>query len=179
MRFRALTIAAAAASLLAAAAVLASAAKANQSGPNSFDGTCKLSGGFVFDRPIGPLPQTMSFEDSATGTCSGELNGVQRDNIPVVNTVSGWGTISCSFADAHTSDTLTFDRRYPIHIFTDSAGALTQFVAHSSGAVSGESVEHVNLLPYTDQSTLEQCQAGELRSAHYDLDAQTLSPLVG
>jgi len=177
MRLRALVLAAAAASLLAAGATPASAAMAKQ--PNSFDGTCKLSGEFVFDRPIGPLPQTMSFEDSATGTCSGELNGVQRDNIPVVNTVSGWGTLSCSFADAHTSDTLTFDRRYPIHIFTDSAGALTQFVAHSSGAVSGESVEHVNLLPYTDQSTLEQCQAGELRSAQYDLDAQTLSPLVG
>src|SRR6058998_1642828 len=178
MRLRALFIAAAAASLLAAGAVPVAAVKA-KSGPNSFEGTCKLSGDFVFDRPIGPLPQTMSFEDSATGTCSGKLNGVQRDNIPVVNTVSGWGTFSCSFADAHTADTLTFDHRYPIRIFTDSAGALTQFVAHSSGAVSGDSVEHVNLLPYTDQSTLEQCQAGALYSAQYDLDAYTLTPLVG
>ena len=177
MRLRGLALSAAAASLLPAA-VLAPAARGNQ-GPNSFDGTCKLSGDFVFDRPIGPLPQTMSFADSATGTCSGKLNGVQQDNIPVVNTVSGWGTISCSFADAHTSDTLTFDRHYPIRIFTDSAGALTQVVAHSSCAVSGDSVEHVNLLPYTDQSTLEQCQAGALRSARYDLDAQTLTPLVG
>jgi hypothetical protein len=155
------------------------AASAAAAGPNSFTGTCKLSGEFVFDRPIGPLPQTMSFADSATGTCSGRLNGTQLDSIPVVNTVSGWGTVSCSFAEAHTSDTLVFARRYPIHIFTDSAGALTQFVAHSSGAVSGESVEHVSLLPYTDQSTLEQCQAGTLRSAHYDLDAQTITPLVG
>jgi hypothetical protein len=179
VRLRALALAAATASLLAAGAVPVSTAYAKQSGPNSFDGTCKLTGDFVFERPIGPLPQTMSFTDSATGTCSGKLNGVQQDSIPVVNTVTGWGTVSCSFGDAHTSDTLTFARRYPIHIFTDSAGALTQFVAHSSGAVSGESVEHVSLLPYTDQSTLEQCQAGALRSAHYDLDAQTLSPLVG
>jgi hypothetical protein len=168
--------------LLAAGAASVSAAKhhkAKASGPNSFDGTCRLSGAFVFDRPIGPLPQTMSFVDNATGTCSGKLNGVQRDNIPVVNTVSGWGTVSCSFGNAHTSDTLIFAGRYPIHIFTNSAGALTQFVAHSSGAVSGDSVERVSLLPYTNQSTLEQCQAGALHSAQYDLDAHTISPLVG
>src|SRR2546430_7736401 len=129
MRLRTLAMAAAA-SLLALGAVSASAAQAKQSGPNSFEGTCHLSGDFVFDRPIGPMPQTMSFADSASGTCSGKLNGVQRDSIPVVNAVSGWGTFSCSFADAHTADTLTFDKRYPIHIFTDSAGALTQIVAH-------------------------------------------------
>jgi len=178
MRFRALALAAAAASLLAADAVPAPAASA-KSGPNSFGGTCHLTGDFVFDRPIGSMPQTMSFQDSASGTCSGKLNGVQRDDIPVVNTVSGWGTFSCSFADAHTSDTLMFDKRYPIRIFTDSAGALTQIVAHTSGAVSGDSVEHVSVLPYTDSSTLEQCQAGALSSIRYDLDAYTLTPLVG
>ena len=52
-------------------------------------------------------------------------------------------------------------------------------LAHSWGAVSGESVEHVDLLPYTDQSVLEQCNAGQLSSARYQLDARTLSPLVG
>src|SRR5437867_12542919 len=97
----------------AALLLLTASAQAKLSGPNSFEGTCHLSGDFVFDRPIGPLPQTMSFEDSATGTCSGKLNGVQRDDIPVVNTVSGWGTFSCSSADAHTADTLMFDKRYP------------------------------------------------------------------
>jgi hypothetical protein len=178
MGLRAIAVAAAVA-LLAAGAAPAYGAKAEHSGPSSFEGSCKLKGEFTFAQPVGPLPRTMSFEDNASGTCSGKLNGVRRDNIPVVNTVSGWGTVSCSLADAHTSDVLTFDGRYRIHIFTDSAGALTQFVAHSSGAVSGESVEHVSLLPYTDQSTLEQCQAGALRSASYDLDAQTISPLVG
>jgi len=179
VRFRALALVTAAASLLAVHAGAASAAKATQSWANSFEGSCKLSGDFVFERPIGPMPQTMSFADSATGTCSGKLNGIQRDSIPVVNTVSGWGTFSCSFADAHTADTLMFAKRYPIHIFTDSVGALTQIVAHSSGAVSGDSIEHVSILPYTDSSTLEECQAGALRSIRYDLDAQTLTPLVG
>src|SRR5436305_8746236 len=112
MRLRGLALSAAAASLLPAA-VLAPAARGNQ-GPNSFEGTCKLSGDFVFDRPIGPMPQTMSFQDSATGTCSGKLNGVERENVPIVNTVSGWGTFSCSLADAHTADTLMFAKRYPI-----------------------------------------------------------------
>jgi hypothetical protein len=71
MRLQALALAAATTSLLVAAAVPAAAARAKQSGPNSFEGSCQLSGDFVFDRPIGPLPQTMSFADRATGTCSG------------------------------------------------------------------------------------------------------------
>jgi hypothetical protein len=183
MRFRALVAGVSAAFLLGAGAAGTAAAakhdKSKQQGPNSFDGSCRLYGDLAFDQPIGPLPRTTSFTDSSTGTCSGKLNGVQRDSIPVVNTVTGWGTISCSTGNAHTSDTLMFARRYPIHIFTESTFGLTQGVAHSWGAVSGESVEHVNLLPYTDQALLERCQAGALRSAHYELDAQTISPFVG
>ena len=54
-----------------------------------------------------------------------------------------------------------------------------QGLAHSWGAVSGESLEHVDLLPYTDRALLERCNAGQLKSARYQLDARTISPLVG
>jgi hypothetical protein len=181
MRHRALAVGAGAATLLAAA--LAGPASATtdhlSKGPNSFEGTCRLYGDLVFDQPIGPVPRTTSFTDTASGTCSGKLNGVQRDSIPTTNAVTGWGTISCSSGYAHTSDVLTFDRHYRIHIFTDSSFAVTQGLAHSWGAVSGESLEHVDLLPYTDQALLERCNAGQLYSARYQLDARTVSPLVG
>jgi hypothetical protein len=168
-------------SLLGAAvagAALASPAHRSQQ-PNSFEGTCRLYGDLVFAEPIGPTPRTTSFTDTARGTCSGKLNGAHHDSIPTTNAVNGWGTISCAGAVAHTSDVLTFARHYRIHIFTDSKFVLTQGLAHSWGAVSGESFEHVDLLPYTDQALLERCNAGQLNSARYQLDARTISPLVG
>jgi hypothetical protein len=97
----------------------------------------------------------------------------------VVNRVSGTASLSCAAGHASSADTLIFARRYPIHIFTESAGGLTQFVAHSRGAISGDAIVEVNFLPYFDQTTLAACQAGTLHSARYDLIARTITPLVG
>jgi hypothetical protein len=148
-------------------------------GPNAFDGTCQLSGELVFAEPLGNELRTTTFTDTAAGTCSGTLNGVPREAIPVVNSVSGSATLSCLAGHAMSADTLTFARHYPVHIFTDSAGGLTQFAAHSRGAVSGDAVVEVNFLPYFDQATAAACQAGTLSSARYDLVARTITPLVG
>jgi hypothetical protein len=148
-------------------------------GPNAFEGTCRLSGVLVFDQPLGNELRTTTFSDTASGTCSGTLNGVPGDSIPVVNSVTGEGTLSCLAGETMTDDTLTFARHYPIRIFTDAVGGLTQFAAHSTGAVSGEAVVEVDFLPYFDQSTMAACQAGTLSSARYDLTAHTITPLVG
>jgi hypothetical protein len=148
-------------------------------GLNTFEGVCKLSGELEFDVPLGNDLRTTTFTDTAAGTCSGTLNGVPGDVIPVVNSVTGSGTLSCLAGHATSADTLTFARHYPINIFTDSAGGLTQFVAHSRGAVSGDAVVEVDFLPYFDESTQAACQAGTLRSARYDLVARTITPLVG
>lgn len=147
--------------------------------PSSFAGSCRLSGELAFDTPLGGDVRTTTFSDSGTGTCTGTLNGKRVRRLPVVNLVTGTATASCAAGKAHTVDTLVFAHRARIHIVTDSVFAGTQGLAHSTGAVSGHSVEHVNLLPYFDQSTLAACQAGTLRRAGYDLDAQTVTPLVG
>src|SRR3954451_19319302 len=126
MRGRAFAAGPLAAVLLAAAAVSPTWPSAARSGSTSFECSCRLYGDLVFDQPLGNTLRTTTFTDTATGTCSGKLNGVRRDSIPVTNTVTGWGTISCSAGNAHTSDTLLFARRYPIHIFTESAFGLTQ-----------------------------------------------------
>jgi hypothetical protein len=159
----------------AGAAPAATAAK----GPNSFEGTCMLSGKLVFDEPLGNELRTTTFTDTATGTCSGILNGVPGTDIPVVNTVTGSGTLSCLAGETTSDDTLTFAHRYPIRIFTQAVGGLTQFVAKSTGAVSGEAAVEVNTLPYFDDSTQAACEAGTLTSARYDLIARTITPLVG
>jgi hypothetical protein len=178
MRSRAITavLAVATASLVAGWGVApASAAK----GPNTFEGTCRLSGEIVFAQPLGNELRSTTFTDTASGTCSGTLNGVPGDSIPVVNSVTGSGTLSCLAGETTTDDTLTFARHYPIRIFTDAVGGLTEFVAHSTGAVSGEAVVEVDFSSYFDQSTVAACQAGTLSSARYDLIARTITPLVG
>jgi hypothetical protein len=148
-------------------------------GPNTFEGTCSLSGEMVFDPPLGNELRTTTFTDTASGTCDGTLNGVPGTDIPVVNSVSGSGTLSCLAGETSTDDTLTFARHYPIRIFTDAVGGLTQFTAYTRGAVSGQSVEEVNFLPYFDEADQAACQAGTLSSARYDLIAHTITPLVG
>jgi hypothetical protein len=156
---------------------VASAAAAK--GPNTFEGTCQLSGEMVFDQPLGNELRTTTFTGTTYGTCDGTLNGVPGTDIPVINSVSGSGTLSCLAGETSTDDTLTFARRYPIRIFTDAVGGLTQFTAYTRGAVSGESVEEVDFLPYFDEADQAACQAGTLSSARYDLIARTITPLVG
>jgi hypothetical protein len=87
--------------------------------------------------------------------------------------------LSCVAGQATTADTLSFGRGVRVHFSTVTTGGLTQFTAHFSGAVSGDGVVYVNLLPYTDQSALAACEAGLLRSARYDLVARTLTPVTG
>jgi hypothetical protein len=177
MRSRAITavLAVATASLVSVGTAPAGAA----TGPNTFDGSCRLSGEFQFDVPLGNEPRRTTFTDTAAGTCSGTLNGVPGDAIPVVNSVSGSATLSCLAGQTSTADTLTFAHRFKIHIFVDAAFGLTQAVGNFRGAVSGAGVVEVNFLPYFDQATMAACQAGTLSSARYDLIAHTTTPLVG
>ena len=178
MRIRAIIgVAVAAGSVVLATWGIAPAQAAQ--GPNTFEGSCRLTGELTFAEPLGNELRTTSFTDTAAGTCSGTLNGVPGDAIPVVNSVTGSGTFSCLAGHATSADTLTFARHYPIDIFTDTTGGLTQFVAQSRGAVSGDAVVEVNFLPYFDESTQAACQAGTLGSARYDLIARTITPLVG
>jgi len=147
--------------------------------PNTFDGTCKLSGELAFEQPLGNLPRAITFTDEAAGTCTGALNGMPVQDAPVVNHVRGSATASCLAGRSLSHDTLVFPRGIAIHLISDATFGLTQGVSHTTGAVSGDSLVHVNFLPYTDQSTLAACQADALRSARYDLVARTITPLTG
>jgi hypothetical protein len=145
-----------------------------------FDGTCKLTGELRFDKPLGNQPRVTGFRDRAAGSCSGELNGSDRENLPVELRATGSGTLGCLAGQATSSGTLTFTAQNAnIRFFTETSGGLTQFESRFRGAVSGEGLAEVNFLPYADQSTTAACQAGALDSARYDLTARTTSPLVG
>src|SRR4051794_18315978 len=95
-------------------------------GPNTFEGRCNITGEFHFDQPIGNEPRSTTFTDAAAGTCSGSLNGVPIDGMPVVNDVTGAATLSCLAGQTSTADTLTFGHRSKIHMLVDAAFGLTQ-----------------------------------------------------
>jgi hypothetical protein len=156
-----------------------SAPPARADARNTFDGTCRLSGELRFREPLGNAPRATTFTDTAVGTCTGTLNGVPVNDVPVANRASGSGTLSCLAGHATTADTLTFARRSRLRILTDITGGLTQFAGRFRGAVSGDGIVEVNVLPYADQPLLEACQAQALRAARYDLVARTITPVVG
>lgn len=164
---------------LAAAAAAASPAAA----ANSLEGTCSLSGQLDFDQPLGNQPRETSFRDQASGTCTGTLNGVPAQNVPVVLRAKGSGTVSCLAAHTTSTGMLTLTPStggsVKIRFWTDVTGALTQLAARFGGAIAGQGIAHVSLLPYADQSVMAACQAGTLRSARYDLVTRTITPMVG
>jgi hypothetical protein len=148
------------------------------SSTHTLDGACRLSGALVFDEPIGTAPRPTGFTDTATGTCSGTLDGVPIDNLPTRNDVHGLGVISCAGGHALSSDVLDFGHGTTIHIASDSFAVPAGGVSHFSGWSSGDGVVAVEFDP-PDQSMLARCQEGTLRKASYHLTARTFGPVTG
>jgi hypothetical protein len=169
--------------ILAASSALASVAygkdHADASTSNSFDGTCHLSGDITLGTPLGSQLRPTTFTGTGTGTCTGSLNGGPSEDHPTLNQISGLGTLSCAGGHTLTDDVLTFDNGPTIRVFTDTVFGATQGVAHFMGAISGDGVVEVNLLPYFDESIVAACQAGTLSRVRYDLTARTITPMVG
>ena len=80
--------------LALAAFVLAPAAGASA---NVVTGACTVSGSASFSpNGLTATPQTLTYNFSGSGTCSGTLNGTPITNAPVSTTASGSGTLSCA-----------------------------------------------------------------------------------
>ncbi len=118
--------------------------------PNTFEGSCALSGTFLFDPPLGSELGVTRLVDRAGGTCTGRLDGVYREAAPVLIEASGTGTLSCFAGEARTSGVLTFTggtkRKgddVKIRFSTQAATAALQAVVPFRGAVSGEGLAYV------------------------------------
>ena len=173
--------------LIAAMATLAALmAPSPAAAANTLDGSCTVSGMLQFDPPLGNAPGATSFRDSASGTCTGTLNGVPQVDAPVVIRGKGSGALGCLAGRATNLGKLIFTRGtkkeaddVTIGFVAETTGGLLEFVGTFRGAVSGTGIAHVNFLPYADESGLAACESGTLASARYDLFARTVSPLVG
>jgi hypothetical protein len=66
---------------------------------NTVSGECTVSGSASFTpNGLQGTPQTLGYNFSGTGTCSGTLNGTPITNAPVSANASGSGTLSCAGA---------------------------------------------------------------------------------
>jgi hypothetical protein len=163
----------------ALASVAEGKAQADMTYGNTFEGTCHLTGELELATPLGEGLAGTSFTGTGAGVCSGSLNGGPSEDHPTVNQITGLGSLSCAAGHTLTDDVLVLDHDRRIRVFTDTAFSATQGVGHFTGGISGDGVVEVNLLPYFDQSVMEECQNGTLSQVRYDLTAQTLTPLVG
>jgi hypothetical protein len=69
------------------------------SAANTVSGECTVSGSASFTpNGLQGTPQTLGYNFSGTGTCSGTLNGTPITNAPVSANASGSGTLSCAGA---------------------------------------------------------------------------------
>ena len=166
-----------------AAALLYSAAPA--AAANTAEGFCTATGTITFLKPIGNQPRQTAFTDHAEGVCTGTVNGQSGTERIKLDAV-GSGMMGCAATLSTDHGVITFTRNTPttrddLHLryIAEARGGLTQIVARVRGAISGESISHVNFLPYGSQQQIDQCNAGTLRSVRYDLESQTLTPLVG
>jgi hypothetical protein len=171
--------------LIALLAVVAATMPASPAAAaNTMEGTCTLSGWVKLDPPVGNELREIRFRDQASGTCSGTLNGVPQQDAPVVIRAQGSGTVSCLAGQTTESGTLTFTRGtksdaddVKIHYSNNITGVSVEYVGTFHGAVSGEGIGNVRLLP--DESGLAACEAGTLDFLRYDLVARTITPVTG
>lgn len=140
---------------------------------HTLDGTFSLSG-----RPIGVAPRQVRYMDSATGTCTGRIDGVYQGNAPVRWRARGSGMIGCSGAHTRSAGTLTFPVAHAhVLVRTQGFGVGVVIAATIRGRESGSGVVAVVL--QGDQTTTAACLAGTLSSAGEQLTGHMLTPIVG
>ena len=167
------------AALIAILSLVAASPPASASPTHTLEGTCTVSGQLTFQPPLGNELRPTALRDAASGTCTGTLDGVAVQDAPVSVRANGGGDLSCLAGHTTTTGTITFANGARIRFWTDTSGALTQFVSRWGGAVSGTGVAYVSFLAHADQAALAACQAGTFRAARYDMVARTITPVAG
>jgi hypothetical protein len=127
-----------------ALALLALSPVASASAANTVSGTCTIGGSATFS-PTGlqNTPQTMGYNFSGTGTCSGTLNGSPVVNAPVSASASGSGTLSCAGAvSTGGSGTLTFSTGATVGFGVDLVGTGSEVEFVLTGNAGGAGVGH-------------------------------------
>jgi len=107
----------------------------------TFAGACTISGTATFPAPgLQTTPQTLGYNFSGPGTCTGSLNGGAPASHAVTADASGSGTLSCGASVATGGSATVAFSGGPIFTFTidlQGVGSEVNFVIHDDGGGAG------------------------------------------
>ena len=160
-------------------------ASAKKSGGNdTAEGSCHMVGSITFKDPLGAEPERTTFTDYVEGTCAGTVNGQFLADERVYLRAKGGGLVGCAATDAKSRGTMVYTRNTPtqsddveIDYIAESRGTAGQIVSSVRGVNGGQGIANVRFRG--DEETLRQCEAGQFRGGVYDMDGQSITPLVG
>lgn len=171
------------AALLTAAVLLASGSGSASSGTDSFSGQCSTQGTVFFSPPVKSQPQQpTSIVYSATGTCSGTLDGQSISNMPVKLVHAGHADASC--AHAQTTDpgsgNIYFQNGVVIPYTFQFTDVMTEIAFTFSGQKSGSAHGHGSFATQRTSPTdvVTQCNGAGASQVPMDMQLLTDSPLV-
>ena len=147
----------------------------------SYDGTCSVQGDVTFTPPAGDQQRPTVYSYTATGTCTGTLNGRSLNNAPIKLHQSGHADASCMQALSFPPGTGVVDFPGNIHLpYTlDFESDGTELNGTAYGTRSGLAFGHASFLTQRSSPTLiTDCAAGAARKAPMDLTFTTNSPMV-
>src|SRR4051794_6801748 len=127
-----------------ALALFALAPVASAGAANSVSGACSIGGSATFTpNGLQAAPQTLSYNFSGTGTCTGTLNGSPVVNAPVSASAGGTGTLSCAGAvSTGGSGTLTFSGGATVGFGVDLVGTGSEVEVVLTGNSGGAGLGH-------------------------------------
>ncbi|MFL5909183.1 MAG: hypothetical protein ACJ768_01220 [Gaiellaceae bacterium] len=165
--------------LLAAAATSGSASDAT----DSFSGSCSTQGVVTFSPPIKAQPQqTLTVVYTATGTCSGTLDGKSISNMPVKLQHAGQADASCMHAQTTGPGhgNIYFQNGVVIPYTFQFTDVLTEIAFSYNGQQSGSAHGHGSFATQRTSGTdvVNQCNGGGASQIPMDMTFMTESPLV-
>ena len=144
-----------------------------------FAGTCKLTGTFRYQTPVGWAPTAVRWDNAATGTCSGEVDGQQRTVQASVrerlsDDIGGCGPTS----DAHGSGILTLRGAGQIPYTVDHpfvVGAPMVLYGRGGGSAHGVWTAYLHGTP----ASAEECTDSQFVSQGFDEVFSTIDTMTG
>lgn len=148
---------------------------------DGFAGSCSLKGTVGFDPPAKNDPQPLFYDYTATGTCTGKLDGRELRDAPVRVYQSGRSEGGCRSAKtvAPGAGTMTFETgeaiRYTLDFTTQSSTVSGTFYGERSGTAPG-SGSFLN--DRSDPGVLARCAGEGTRTTPLDISYTTHTALV-
>lgn len=148
-------------------------------GGTRFDGSCSVQGTVTFDPPATTVPQPLTYDYRAQGTCTGLLDNKEID-APVK--LRQWGRSEGSCARAETTapgrGRISFPNGKKLHYRVEFTSIATEIDFTFRGTHSGTADGHGTFeTDRTPPDTAAKCATG-VRKVPMDMTLETESPLV-